>query len=74
MRGDRMRELRTSKGLTAEKLAELLNISHKQIWRYESGHTDPTAKVLARMAQVFQVSADYIMRRQKPPFWGYLEL
>lgn len=61
LRGDRFRILRENKGYTHEELAELLELGTTQIWRYENGKTDPSADILARISQVFEVSADYLL-------------
>jgi transcriptional regulator with XRE-family HTH domain len=61
LRGDRLKTLRESKGYTHQELAELLSVGSAQIWRYEAGKTAPSADVLARVAQVFDVSVDYLL-------------
>jgi transcriptional regulator with XRE-family HTH domain len=61
LHGDRLKLLRESKGYTHQRLAELLDLSISQIWRYESGKTDPTGDILARIARVFNVSVDYLL-------------
>lgn len=62
-RGDRLKRLRESHQYTHNELASLLDIGYAQIYRYESGKNEPTAEVLARMADVFGVSADYLLGR-----------
>lgn len=61
LHGDRLKLLREKKGYTHQKLADLLELSISQIWRYESGKTDPTGEILERIARVFNVSADYLL-------------
>src|SRR5258707_14788734 len=61
LRGDRLKNLRESKGYTHQELADLLSVGSAQIWRYEAGKTAPSADVLARVAQVFGVSGDYLL-------------
>ncbi len=61
MRGDRFRNLRINRGYTHEELAEMLGLSQKQIWRYEAEKTEPSGKILARIAEVFNVSTDYLL-------------
>src|ERR1051325_60233 len=63
LRGDRLRELRTKHNYTHEKLSELLSVGISMIARYETGTTDPTADVVGRIADVFDVSADYLLGR-----------
>lgn len=60
MIGERLRDLRNSKGLTTRKLEEISGISNVMITRYETGKTIPTKKVLDRLAKHLGVSADAI--------------
>lgn len=53
--------LRTEKGLSQERLAELLNVSRQTISRWESGETLPSADNLMRLSRVLGVSVDYLM-------------
>jgi transcriptional regulator with XRE-family HTH domain len=61
LQGDRLKELRESKGYTHQQLAEFLDLGTTQIWRYETGKTDPAGDILARIAKVFNVSVDYLL-------------
>lgn len=61
MRGDRLKLLRENKGLTQEELAETLEISEPQIWRYENGESKPRGDVVIKFATFFGVSADYLL-------------
>lgn len=61
MRGDRLKQLRESEGLSQEELAIQLGISEPQIWRYEKGESSPRADILTRLANFFGVSADYML-------------
>jgi transcriptional regulator with XRE-family HTH domain len=67
LRGDRLKTLRENKGYTHQELADLLNVGSAQIWRYEVGKTAPSADVLARIAQVFDVSVDYLLNLTDEP-------
>jgi transcriptional regulator with XRE-family HTH domain len=61
LRGDRLRALRERKGFTHSELAEQLNLGVRQIARYESEETDPSGEIVGRIAQVFNVSSDYLL-------------
>lgn len=61
LRGDRFKELRVQHGYTIEQLAEKLDISSRQIPRYENGDVDPSADILGRMALFFSVTADFLL-------------
>ena len=67
LRGDRFRKLRLERNYTHEQLAALLDVKIRQIARYEAGQNDPGAAVLARMADVLGVTADYLLGRTDDP-------
>lgn len=60
--GERIRELRLSKGMTQEELGNKIGSIKQTINKYENGTITniPTEKIEA-MAKVFQVSEAYIM-------------
>ena len=62
--GDRLQQLRKMANLTQSEFARKISISHTQVTRYEKG-TLPPADVLDRMANVFGVSIDFIVRGDK---------
>lgn len=61
LRGERLRELRLQAQLTQEELAERLAVHQGQIYRYESGNTDPDGDIVGRMAKVLRVTTDYLL-------------
>jgi transcriptional regulator with XRE-family HTH domain len=61
MRGDRLAKLREERGYTQLELAEMMGLGPQQIWRYENGLNDPRSDVLARIAQIFGVTSDYLL-------------
>lgn len=61
LRGDRLKELRLAVQLTQEEFAERISVHQGQIYRYESGNTDPDGDIVARMARVLNVSTDYLL-------------
>ena len=59
---ERIGDLRTNKGWSKKKLAEILDIEPSQISRIESGETQNVSNdILIRMAKAFRVSTDYIL-------------
>jgi len=77
MRGDRLRELRESRGESQRALAAAVGCSSAAIAQYESGTRSPDALILLRIAAHYGVSSEYLLgltddpRRQKdlPPGW-----
>jgi transcriptional regulator with XRE-family HTH domain len=61
LRGDRLRELRQRRDYTQEELAEILDLGIRQIHRYESGETDPSGDIVARIAKLLGVTTDYLL-------------
>ena len=58
-----IRQLRTSNGLTQHRLSELLDISYQQVQKYENGSTRITVELISRIARIFSVPEDEIIRR-----------
>lgn len=54
-------ELRKKQGLTAKKVAKILNIDPSTISYYERGLTEPSIDVLAKLADIYRVSLDYLI-------------
>ena len=65
--GERLKQLRESRGMTQTELAQLLGLQQTSIFRYESGNTNPTAEVLLKIADTFDVSLDYLFGRTDHP-------
>jgi len=54
--GKRIKELRKQKGLTQEKLAELINMEQNSISIIESGRNFPTLATLEKIANILGVN------------------
>jgi transcriptional regulator with XRE-family HTH domain len=63
---DRVKQLRTEQGWSQGELAEQIAADPAQISRYEHGHITPSADALVRLAQVFNVSCDYLLVEDAP--------
>lgn len=63
MYGHRIAKLREEKGLTQEELAAAIGISRASLSHYESDRRKPNLITLTRLADLFQVSVDYIIGR-----------
>lgn len=61
-----LEELRKSKGLTLLQMGDKLNVSHMTYQRYEKGDTDVSTDMLCKIADIFTVSTDYLLGREKP--------
>ena len=59
--GDRICALRKQKGLTQEKLAELMNVSIQMISNLERGNKAIRIDNLVALSGIFDVSTDYLL-------------
>lgn len=60
---ERIKELRTEKGLKQTDLAEAFGITSRQYQNYEYGKQTPDFKTLELIADYFNVSVDFLMGR-----------
>ena len=61
--GQRIRGLREQRGLTQAQLSEELGVVHREyIGYWETGARRPKAEMFLKMADLFGVSCDYLMR------------
>lgn len=58
----RFKEVRKSLNLTQKDVAEILNVSQTTYNRYESGLIEPDLDRLCKLADIFNVSVDYLLR------------
>jgi transcriptional regulator with XRE-family HTH domain len=65
--GRRLTQARLDAGMTVFELAIATTINESLLRRYLSGKTEPGAKRLARLAEVLQVSADWILQNTDNP-------
>lgn len=58
--------LRKAKGWTQVELAAKLNVSDKTISKWESGTGYPEITILPKLAEIFEVTIDYLMTGKEP--------
>lgn len=59
--GKRLRELRKEKGLNQEELGKLINVTKVSVCCYEKGVRTPNLETLEDLANIFNVSVDYLL-------------
>jgi len=59
--GERVKELRKERGWSQGELADKVGTDARQISRYENGRITPSLDVVARLAEVFNISLDYLV-------------
>ena len=57
----RIRDLREDRDLKQRELAEILNCSQRVYSNYELGQRDIPTDVLIRLADIYNVSVDYLL-------------
>ncbi|MBE5750921.1 MAG: helix-turn-helix transcriptional regulator [Clostridiales bacterium] len=62
--GERIRELRTEKGLYQRELAEKIHIAPNTLSQFESGKAKPSYEVLTAIADFFECSIDFLLGRE----------
>lgn len=65
--GERLKQLRTQKGLTQKQLAVETNTSERGLQNYETEVRKPAYDVLISLADYFDVSLDYLVGRSDVP-------
>lgn len=63
----RLKELRTSRGVSQLKLALDLNMNQNSVSRYETGVRQADYETLIAFADYFNVSVDYLLERTDNP-------
>ena len=61
----RLRELRNKSGLTQNEIASKLGVSGQTILNWENGIYEPKINQLIQLADIFNVSVDYLIERKR---------
>lgn len=67
MYADRLVHLRRTCGLTQQQIADRLKISRSTYAQYELGRRRPDYEILIDLANIFNVSVDYLLGRTDDP-------
>ena len=62
---ERLFALRKEFEYTQREVAKMLSISQPSYIRYENGTSQPNLQTLAKIADIFDVSVDYLLGREK---------
>lgn len=65
----RLKEARKNAGMTQEQVANAINTNRLTFSGYESGRYEQSIEVLCRIADVYNVSLDYLAGRTDNPLW-----
>ena len=64
---NRLKELRTANKLTQNQVALAIRINERTYRRYEAGEIEPSAVTIIKLADYFDISADYLLCRTDNP-------
>ena len=59
--GERLRDLRKGMDLTQKNLADILQTNNSSVCDWECGRSQPDLSTLAKIANYFDVTADYLL-------------
>ena len=65
---DTLKELRAERGITQQQLGDAVGVTQQAINSYENSDTKPEFSVLFKLADYFNVSLDYLLRRRASSF------
>lgn len=65
MLNKRLRKMRMKRKLTQQKLADILLISLNAYQKYEQGERNPSLDTLVQIADILDVSIDYLLGRDE---------
>jgi transcriptional regulator with XRE-family HTH domain len=58
---EKIKFVRNSRNLTQRQVAQALNVTERNYQRYEAGSHKPSFDVVAKLAILFQTSADFLL-------------
>ena len=61
----KLKTLRKEQGYTQEQLADILNLTRSSISNYENGINEPSISILVAIADLYNVSLDWLTGRTK---------
>ena len=59
--GEKIKQLRKSKGISQEELASMLKINRNYLSRIETGKSEPTSSILKNIAEIFSVDLNSLL-------------
>lgn len=59
--------LRNKSNLSQEELAEKVFVTRQAVSRWETGDSDPSAKNIISLCEIFSVSADFLLGKSGTP-------
>lgn len=63
---DRIQQLRKSRGISQEELADRIGVSRQAVSKWESGQTSPDLEKIVLLSDYFEVTTDYLLKGVSP--------
>lgn len=70
MFGERLKQLRKASNKTQQQIADQLGISRAAYSHFENGRNEPDKDTLVNLANIFDVTTDYLLGRNQTPQWA----
>lgn len=64
--GDRIQNLRKTKGMSQEELADAIGVSRQAVSKWESEQAAPDLEKVIIMSDLFEVTTDYLLKGIEP--------
>ncbi len=65
---ERIKQLRTDRGLSQVELAQKLGVSKQSVSNWENDNIQPSIEMLLKISHVFSVSTDFLLGEDKRQF------
>lgn len=63
---DRIQQLRKSRGISQEELAEKAGVSRQAVSKWESGQSTPDIEKISLLSDFFETTTDYLIKGIEP--------
>ena len=60
--GERLKQIRKTKGLSQQELADQLGVHFSHLNRMENGRAEPSFEVIKQLTDIFAINADYFFQ------------
>ena len=68
---DSIKKLRKEKNMTQDELAEKLCVTRQAVSNWENGKTEPDVETITKLAEIFDVSVEYIIYGKAKKRWHF---
>ncbi|OTP12509.1 hypothetical protein A5844_000742 [Enterococcus sp. 10A9_DIV0425] len=65
MFGEKLKSLRADSNRTQQQVADFLGITRAAYSHFENGRNEPDAETIVKLAELFNVSTDYLLGRKE---------